>query len=92
MTNDQYVNPFDDERHAFLALANGSGQFSLWPCFAAVPEGWTAVFGPAGRAACLDHIEAVAQPSPLWGEGAREAGGEGVARGGTSGKSATPSP
>ncbi|ALJ38391.1 MbtH family protein (plasmid) [Azospirillum brasilense] len=58
MTNDQYVNPFDDERHDFLALANAAGQFSLWPCFAAVPEGWTAVFGPAGRAACLDHIEA----------------------------------
>ncbi|GAA4257549.1 MbtH family protein [Azospirillum formosense] len=58
MTNDQYVNPFDDERHDFLALVNATGQFSLWPRFAAVPEGWTVVFGPAGRAACLDHIEA----------------------------------
>lgn len=58
MTNDHYVNPFDDERHAFLVLVNAAGQFSLWPGFAAIPEGWDAVFGPAGRAACLDRIEA----------------------------------
>ncbi|MBY6264978.1 MbtH family protein [Azospirillum sp. 412522] len=58
MTNDHYVNPFDDESRPFLVLVNAAGQHSLWPDFAAVPDGWTRVFGPAARAACLDHIEA----------------------------------
>ncbi len=38
MTNDHYVNPFDDEGQEFLALTNAAGQFSLWPCFAALPD------------------------------------------------------
>ena len=38
MTNDHYVNPFDDEGQEFLAPTNAAGQFSLWPCFAAVPD------------------------------------------------------
>ena len=58
MTDDQYVNPFDDERHSFLVLVNATGRHSLWPGFAPVPDGWSPVFGPAARAACLDHIEA----------------------------------
>ncbi len=58
MTNDHYVNPFDDEGLQFLVLVNAAGQHSLWPEFAAEPDGWSRVFGPAGRAACLDHIEA----------------------------------
>lgn len=57
MTNEHYVNPFDDERHSFRVLVNGAGQYSLWPDFAAAPAGWTSIFGPAPRAACLDHIE-----------------------------------
>lgn len=59
MTNDHAVNPFDDERHPFLVLVNDRRQHSLWPGFAAVPEGWRTIFGPADRAACLDHIESV---------------------------------
>lgn len=59
MTNDHAVNPFDDERHPFLVLVNDRRQHSLWPGFAAVPEGWRTVFGPADRAACLDHIDSV---------------------------------
>ncbi|CAO3437835.1 MbtH family protein [Azospirillum doebereinerae] len=58
MSNEQYVSPFDDERHSFLVLVNDARQHSLWPVFATVPEGWQTVFGPAERAACLTHIEA----------------------------------
>jgi len=58
MSNEQYVSPFDDERHSFLVLVNDARQHSLWPVFAAVPDGWQAVFGPAERAACLTRIEA----------------------------------
>ncbi|MCF3639293.1 MbtH family protein [Rhizobium sp. TRM95111] len=56
MVNGEYINPFDDDRHRFLAVVNEDGQFSLWPDFAAVPPGWSANFGPADRTACLEHI------------------------------------
>ncbi|NGN43121.1 MbtH family protein [Mesorhizobium sp. CGMCC 1.15528] len=59
MTDDLNVNPFDDERHRFLALLNGAGQYSLWPAFAGVPAGWSVVFGPQDREACLAHIASV---------------------------------
>lgn len=55
--SDQHTNPFDDERHQFFALRNAAGQYSLWPTFSAVPEGWTIMFGPDTRSSCLDHIE-----------------------------------
>ncbi|RKN04856.1 MbtH family protein [Streptomyces radicis] len=51
------TNPFDDQDGVFLVLVNDEGQHSLWPEFADVPAGWTRVFGPESRAACLAHIE-----------------------------------
>lgn len=51
-------NPFDNEDGTFLVLVNAEGQHSLWPVFAAVPDGWKTSFGPAGRAECLVNIEA----------------------------------
>ncbi|ALK10879.1 MbtH family protein [Blastochloris viridis] len=59
MMDDQHVNPFDDERHLFLALVNAAGQYSLWPAFREAPAGWRVVHGPDQRAACLAHIERV---------------------------------
>ncbi|WP_028932700.1 MbtH family protein [Pseudonocardia spinosispora] len=51
-------NPFADEAGTFYALVNGEGQYSLWPTFSPVPQGWTITHGPDGRQPCLDHIEA----------------------------------
>jgi MbtH protein len=51
------ANPFDDESGVFRVLVNDEGQYSLWPDFAPVPDGWRSVHGPGSRAACLDHIE-----------------------------------
>ena len=51
------TNPFDDENGNFYVLVNGEEQHSLWPTFAEVPEGWTVVFGEAGRAECLSYVE-----------------------------------
>lgn len=51
------TNPFDDENGTFYALVNNEGQYSLWPTFVPVPDGWTITHGPDGRRACLDHIE-----------------------------------
>jgi MbtH protein len=52
------TNPFDDPDGTFTVLVNDEGQHSLWPDFAPVPDGWTAVHGPAGRQSCLDYVEA----------------------------------
>lgn len=57
MSNANYVNPFDDELLEFTVLINDQQQYSLWPVFAAQPEGWTTQFGPASRASCLEFIE-----------------------------------
>jgi MbtH protein len=51
------TNPFDDEDGEFYALINGEGQYSLWPTFAEIPAGWTAVYGPSRRKEALEHIE-----------------------------------
>ncbi|MCG7523234.1 MbtH family protein [Streptomyces sp. OfavH-34-F] len=51
------TNPFDDETARFVVLVNDENQHSLWPQSVAVPAGWTRVFGPDERAACLRHIE-----------------------------------
>lgn len=51
-------NPFDDEDGIFYVLVNDEAQYSLWPTFAVVPDGWTVVHGEASRQECLDYVEA----------------------------------
>ncbi|MEV5575411.1 MbtH family protein [Spirillospora sp. NPDC052269] len=51
------TNPFENEDGRYYALVNDEGQYSLWPVFADVPEGWRIVHGEAGRQECLDFIE-----------------------------------
>ncbi|MFD3312013.1 MbtH family protein [Streptomyces sp. NPDC058694] len=51
------TNPFEDEDANYLVLTNEEGQFSLWPTFVDVPNGWESVFGEAARQECLDFIE-----------------------------------
>jgi uncharacterized protein YbdZ (MbtH family) len=53
------INPFDDEDGTFLVLINHEEQYSLWPDFAAVPEGWTVVLGPSDRTEALAFIDRV---------------------------------
>jgi len=51
------TNPFEDESGEYLVLVNEEGQYSLWPGFRDVPNGWTAT-GPRGnRKECLAWIE-----------------------------------
>jgi MbtH protein len=52
------TNPFEDPDASYVVLVNDEGQYSLWPVFADVPEGWQVTFGEAGRQECLDYIEA----------------------------------
>lgn len=51
------ANPFDDPEGVFRVLVNDQGQHSLWPEGTAVPAGWSPVYGPATRTACLGHVE-----------------------------------
>ncbi|KRV50462.1 protein mbtH [Wenjunlia vitaminophila] len=51
------TNPFEDPDARYLVLVNEEEQHSLWPAFAEVPAGWTAVFGEDSREACLRYVE-----------------------------------
>jgi MbtH protein len=51
------TNPFDDENGRFYVLVNDEEQYSLWPTFAEIPEGWRTVFGEESQAACVDYVE-----------------------------------
>lgn len=54
------VNPFDDPNGVFYALINDEEQYSLWPAFKDVPEGWSIVHGTpdgASRQEVLDWID-----------------------------------
>lgn len=53
----EQLNPFDDESLSFLVLINQQQQYSLWPLFAEVPQGWSSEMGPASRAECIQYIE-----------------------------------
>jgi len=54
------VNPFDDPNGVFYALVNDEEQYSLWPTFKDVPDGWNVVYGApegASRQQVLDWID-----------------------------------
>jgi MbtH protein len=51
------TNPFEDPDASYVVLVNDEGQYSLWPVFAEVPDGWRVVFGEAGREECRGYIE-----------------------------------
>jgi MbtH protein len=51
------ANPFDNDDGRFFVLRNDEGQYSLWPGFAEIPDGWQVVYGEDDRQACLRHVE-----------------------------------
>ncbi|GAA3375046.1 MbtH family protein [Streptomyces sannanensis] len=50
-------NPFDDSEGVFHVLVNDAGQHSLWPAFAAVPDGWHPVLGPVPREEAVGYVD-----------------------------------
>ena len=50
-------NPFDDENGTFLVLTNSEEQYSLWPAFAQVPDGWTVAHEESTRAEAVEYVE-----------------------------------
>ncbi|MEO3872012.1 MbtH family protein [Nonomuraea sp. B12E4] len=51
------TNPFDDADGTFHVLVNDEGQHCLWPSFAEVPDGWSAVLEDSGREDALAYVE-----------------------------------
>lgn len=50
-------NPFEDENELYHVLRNSEEQYSLWPAFVEVPQGWSVVLESASRQECVDHID-----------------------------------
>ncbi|MFD5886497.1 MbtH family protein [Streptomyces sp. NPDC060334] len=50
-------NPFEDQDGFFLVLVNYEDQHSIWPAFAAVPDGWTVALEAGTRDAALAFVE-----------------------------------
>ena len=50
-------NPFDDPEGVFHVLRNDEGQYSLWPVFVPVPEGWSVVLEAVARDQAVTHVE-----------------------------------
>ena len=52
------ANPFESDSREYLVLVNHEGQYSLWPDFREIPNGWTQVGPKAPRQECLAWIDA----------------------------------
>jgi MbtH protein len=50
------TNPFDVPDANYSVLRNDENQYSLWPAFADVPDGWTVEHGPGRREDCLTYV------------------------------------
>ncbi|WSK32575.1 MbtH family NRPS accessory protein [[Kitasatospora] papulosa] len=50
------ANPFEETEAEYVALVNEEGQYSLWPTFVKVPDGWSIVLEKNDRATCLEYI------------------------------------
>lgn len=51
------TNPFDDPDGIFFALVNDEGQYSLWPTFKDIPDGWIVAYGGQNGAARQDVLD-----------------------------------
>ncbi|MCE0463337.1 MbtH family protein [Pseudomonas uvaldensis] len=43
----------------FLVVVNEQEQYSIWPDYRSVPDGWRALDVEGSKQECLDHIEKV---------------------------------
>jgi MbtH protein len=53
------TNPFENENASYYVLCNDEGQYSLWPDYLDVPNGWQIAHGPAIKKDCNAYIETV---------------------------------
>jgi MbtH protein len=50
---------FDRDDVTFTVVVNHEEQYSIWPTYKAIPNGWTEVGVTGSKKECLDHIEQV---------------------------------
>ncbi|MBN3859910.1 MbtH family NRPS accessory protein [Neisseriaceae bacterium PsAf] len=50
-------NPFDNEQGTFHVLINKEEQYSLWPTFCKIPQGWDVVLENKDRETCLNYVK-----------------------------------
>jgi MbtH protein len=50
---------FDDEDAVFNVVVNHEEQYSIWPDYKEIPQGWRAVGKRGSKRECLDHIDSV---------------------------------
>ncbi|MFE3323089.1 MbtH family protein [Nocardia sp. NPDC059195] len=50
-------NPFDNEDGIFVVLRNNLGEYSLWPEFSTVPDGWAVQIEGVSRADAISYID-----------------------------------
>ncbi len=48
----------DNPNGSYVVLRNKDGQYSLWPSFLDIPDGWNVIFGEDNRDNCMNYIEA----------------------------------
>ena len=46
-----------EDNTIYKVVVNHEEQYSLWPTFSGVPQGWRVVFGEESRAACVEYVE-----------------------------------
>ncbi|WPF79873.1 MbtH family protein [Bacillus velezensis] len=51
------TNPFEREDGSYHVLVNAEGQYSLWPAYLDVPDGWEIRLTNETRPVCLKYIE-----------------------------------
>lgn len=51
------TSPFDLDGETFNVLVNDELQYSIWPTFARVPDGWSVALADADRRRCLDYVD-----------------------------------
>lgn len=50
-------NPFDDPNAEFEVVQNSEGQYSIWPTFREIPQGWEKVGKRGNNETCMNYIE-----------------------------------
>lgn len=50
---------WDDEDTIFEVVINHEEQYSIWPTYREIPNGWRAVGKSGKKQECLDHIDRV---------------------------------
>ncbi|MFB6372045.1 MAG: MbtH family protein [Bradymonadaceae bacterium] len=50
---------FEDENITFAVVTNHEEQYSIWPDFKEIPDGWIRVGATGSKDECLDYIEEI---------------------------------